>query len=674
MTQAGAIRLQLRWVDPVTGSLRTPVLSPPIALGREFQEMPGAIADERVSRIVLDSSEVSRYHALLAFEGSGLMITDRGSRSGIRINGTLQARSVLANGDILQIGPYEITIFLLPPVAVGQAPPFPPQQRTIIPFHPTTDVPDAAAAVGLASGGSRSSAGGDRFPPAWFDAKVVSLAQLQQSGLALEEKDFVAVGAGLGSFMWVDALRLSGVQPEQIMALGMEEKPYARYERLCLNSQIPPHERLRSNSDSCPDNIWGWPSYALREAWHDLTHGKIGPALGYLWQVFSEPDLAPTYTPRSGNVFAAIDREAERIGWSDLYRYGRVRAIRQTEDGRYAIAYSRSTASRRDHAIAIATYVHLATGYPAIQFLPDLQTYRERTQDFKSVVNAYEHHEHIYEQLQHRGGTVMLRGRGIVASRILQRLYEVRQQNDKLYVLHLMRSPKPEGHRFGKAQRQVKHHFEFQPFNWPKACWGGELRDMLEQADPMTRKQLLADWGGTTTADRRDWRKMIDEGLRQGWYRLEFGDVIRVERDPQQHCVLTTIQARDLKGEMTLTADYVIDATGMEAEVKASPLLDDLVSRYQLPLNPLGRLTVSNTFELVELRAQPDHPYRGCVYAAGALTLGGPYAAVDSFLGLQYAALCSVEELHWNRAPRVRSLNGWRSLVQWVKWALNQEP
>ncbi len=37
-----------------------------------------------------------------------------------------------------------------------------------------------------------------------------------------------------------------------------------------------------------------------------------------------------------------------------------------------------------------ARYVHIATGYPAIQFLPDLQAYRDRTQDTKSVVNAYD--------------------------------------------------------------------------------------------------------------------------------------------------------------------------------------------------------------------------------------------------------------------------------------------
>jgi hypothetical protein len=54
--------------------------------------------------------------------------------------------------------------------------------------------------------------------------------------------------------------------------------------------------------------------------------------------------------------------------------------------------------------------------------------------------------------------------------------------------------------------------------------------------------------------------------------------------------------------------------------------------------------------------------------------LGGPYAPVDSFLGLQYAALRSVESLAANGAPGVGKLSVWRSFVQWLKWILNKSP
>lgn len=658
------IQIRLSWEEPTTGERREPILTTPIALGREFDQMPAEVNGNRVCRILLNSLEVSRFHCLIDMEASGLVMVDQNSSNGTFVNGQSLKRSVLANGDILQVGPYQIT------VRSAAATPVPiPTTPSIINFNPDTDLPDPRISQPSPPpiipnlGGVSTS-----FPPAVFqNQQLVVVQDIHATGLPVDEVDYVAVGAGMGSFVWVDLLRICGVKTDQIAAVGMEAKPYARYQRLCINSQIPPHERLRSNSDSCPDNIWGWPSYALREAGHSLLHGKISQSLVYLWQVFAEPTFAQTYTPRSGNVFASIDREAQRIGWEKMYRYGRVRGIRKTEDGRYCVAYSRSSANRRDHAFLLTRYIQLATGYPAIQFLPDLQAYREHTGDFQSVVNAYEDHHHVYEHLEKQGGTVLIRGRGIVASRIVQRIYEARAKNSNIALLHLMRSPKPHGNKFGKAQRKVENHYEFQPFNWPKACWGGELREMLEKATPEQRKPLLADWGGTTTADRQDWRRIVEEGLRQGWYQISFGEVEKVERD--QDRTFTYIQETGLKGQMRLEADFIIDATGLDAKVKSNPLLNDLVTCYNLPLHENGRLVVTNNFELAEMR-QP----RGQIYAAGAITLGGPYAAVDSFLGLQYSALCAVDSLAASHAPGIRRLNVFSSLQQWLKWGLNQSP
>ena len=302
-----------------------------------------------------------------------------------------------------------------------------------------------------------------------------------------------------------------------------------------------------------------------------------------------------------------------------------------------------------------------------------MQEYREKTQDFDSVVNAYESHDSVYEKLEARGGSVLIRGRGIVASRVVQRIYEARQRNGNIQVLHLMRSAKPQGNKFYHAVRKVENHYEFQPFNWPKACWGGELQVMLEKAKPEFRPQLLADWGGTTTANRSDWRRIVKEGLSQGWYQITFGEVEKVDRDSQNRTV-TYIREKELKGQIKLEADFIIDATGLDAKVKTSPLLEDLVVQYNLPLNNLGRLSVNNDFEVPELRNTSPLHGEGRVYTAGAITLGGPYAPVDSFLGLQYAALRSVESLASNEAAGVGKLTVWRSIVQWLKWILNKSP
>ncbi|MBW4670829.1 MAG: FHA domain-containing protein [Cyanomargarita calcarea GSE-NOS-MK-12-04C] len=651
------IQIQLSWEDPATGERREPRLNVPIAFGREFARMPPELRGQPVARMLLNSTEVSRFHALIDCEQDQIVVVDQGSVNGVSVNGQQLTRSVLNSGDTLKIGPYIITLtfgaVILAPAPVTVVP-------STIQFNPSTNLPDpsfrpAQPVTPL----------GSNFPPPVFQNELVSVQAVHATGKPIEECDYLAVGAGLGSFIWVDLLRLSGVRGNKIMALGLEGEPYARYKRLCLNSQIPLHERLRSNSDSCPDNIWGWPSYALRESWHDLIKGKLDAAMKHLWQVFSEPTFAETYTPRAANVFDSIDREAKRIGWDKIYHYGRVRAIRKTEDGRYCVAYSRQGGG--NHAFVITRYLHLATGYPAIQFLPDLQAFREKYQDFKTVVNAYEEHDHVYQQLEQHGGKVLIRGRGIVASRVVQRIYEARKQNKEITVLHLMRSPKPQGNKFQKATRNVRNHYEFQPFNWPKACWGGELRVMLEKATPEERKGLLSDWGGTTTADRQDWQYMTEQGLREGWYKIEFGEVQKVERDAQNRTI-TYIQEKGF-GQMALDADFIVDATGLDAKVEASPLLEDLVKHYKLPLNYLGRLVVANNFELPEMRNG-----NGQMYASGAITLGGPYAAVDSFLGLQYAALVALDGLSAARAVGVNRLNVFSSFGQWLKWVLNQSP
>lgn len=661
------MQIRLSWQNLETGEWRTPVLTPPIALGRSFEKMPTILNGERVSRLVFEGERVSRFHALITWEQGNLMVTDTGSRNGTLVNNVIQNRCILEDGDTLIIDAYKITVSLVTSAIASSS-----TQPASILFNPNTDLPDPTTASA-----SPSFAKLARFPPQSFlHSSQVSLQTLQATQLPIDEIDYLTIGAGLGSFIWVDVLQIAGVKPNQIIALGMEEKPYHRYQRLCLNSQIPLHERLRSNSDSCPDNLWGWPSYALREAWHEFQNKQFKTSLNLLWRVFAEPTFAETYTPRSGNVFDSIDREAERIQWSKIYRYGRVRNIRKTNDGRYAIAYSRSTENRRDHGYIITRYLHLATGYPAIQFLPDLQAYREITKDFKTVVNAYENHQHIYEHLEQFGGTVIIRGRGIVASRILQRLYEARQKNSNIIILHLMRSPKAQGSQFGRAQRRAENHFEFQPFNWPKACWGGDLREQLEQANSQDRLQLLEAWGGTTTANRQDWRKILNQGLREGWYRLTFGTVEKVEPIANRR-TLTMIREQGLNSTLQLEADFIIDATGLDAKVNTNPLFNDLVIHYNLPLNPLGRLNITNDFELLEMRNQTvgeSNITAGRMYASGAITLGGCYAAVDSFLGLQYAALVSVASLASIPGSGVKKLNSLRSGIQWLKWVKNQPP
>lgn len=649
--------LLLRWRNEDETTYQTLTAKLPITIGRSND-----------NTLPLAGTKVSRHHATLDWEDGTWMLIDQNSTNGTTLNGEPCTRAALPPENEIRIGEFVLHA-LLP--ASG---PVQDEDQTVRDLRPDARATDPArtALVRKPTDESEHGSAPRLFPPPIFDQyQIIPLAELKNLSFPLEEIPYLAIGGGMGSFTWVDHLVICGVKPDQIVALGAEAKPYARLQRLATNAQITPDQRMRSSSDACPDNIWGWPGYGMREMWRAIRQGKLGHAARIGWQLFGEPNLAETYTPPSGEVFTSVAREAARIGWDQMWRFGRVRAIRKTDDDRYVVAYSQTRPGEgRVHKLILASYVHLAVGYPAIQFLPDLQAYREKTNDFKRVVNAYEDHNHIYEHLRLHGGTVLVRGRGAITSRILQRLYETRKVNADISIIHLMQTPLFKGSQVGRAQRMVRHHWEHQPLNWPKATWGGDLRFQFEEATDDVRDQLLNDLGGTTTSDRHDWMAMVEEGVKAGWYKIRFGHVERVERNEQTGKLDTVIRGRtSLEGHTELLADFVIDSTGFVANVESNPLLKDLAAHYHLPRNVKGRLKVTTDFELSEMQNG-----RGRMFASGATTLGSAYAPVDSFLGLQYAALRAVDFLVQQKAPGLQPLTLFRSLGQWLRWMRGVAP
>ncbi|MBA3429889.1 MAG: FHA domain-containing protein [Actinobacteria bacterium] len=609
----------------------------------------------------IDDPQVSREHARLTVSATSIVLRDQDSRNGSYVHEERVASADLRGGDRFRLGP--ISFEIVDPGASDQS--------------------VAVSAEGTIVSEPRSGVGATRILPAepperdepgvlparLLATEFISERDVEAAGVPVTSSACLALGGGLGSFVWVDYLRNSGVSRRDIVVVGAEALPHARYARLCANSQIPLYERLRSNSESCPDNVWGFPGYAPREIVRNAARGHLGKAAALLWAITGEPAVTQTYTPRSGDVFRSVEREAERIGWSAMLRIGRVRAIRKTVEGRLLALVSVSDGNRRQHVAFAADTVHLGLGYPAIQLLPELAAYRETYNDEKRIVNAYEPHDHIYEDLAKRGGTILLRGRGIVASRIIQRLWEERKRQPKIEVIHLHRSRLTEGHRDGLARRGVEIEFEFQPFNWPKSAWTGEQRERMERAPPEERKELLGIWGGTTTADRRDWKRIVREGLKGGWYRPEYGVVRSIKPTDDGRLALEVTNSLAGGGTLQLNTNYVVDCTGLIASPERSPLLSDMLSTYRLPMNPLGRLDVSDEFEVVGMR------HKGArMFACGATTLGGPLPSVDSFLGLQYASFRAAHAMLDTPPRGLRSLNGLYSFRQWLKWARGVAP
>lgn len=637
----------------------------------------GRLSDKH---IVLDAPQVSRSHALLIADTTGLEVVDQTSTFGTFVDD--QRISGRARWDVgrLRIDPFEIEVV---------------EQDQAAPSGPGED--EALVVTGLTEGKPPKLPPDPRvaFPYTVFMTPIVDVGAIRAGGYLLGEYDYLALGGGLGSFVWVDHLRIFGVPAKSIRVVGTydwnvddpadQPRPYANYRRLCQNSQIPGHERLRSNSISTPDNIWGFPGYASRETWRDLKRLRLG-GLRHVLQVFGEPALAQTYTPRSDDVFTSIDREAARIGWKGMCLNARFLAMRKTSDGRYAVAIrldpKLAQGGSRDR-IVVGKFVHIATGYPAYRTEDDVFRFNGRHLDEKRVFKAYDPHDSVYRELEQRRGPaiVAVRGRGIVASRVLQRLHSARAHNKQIQIIHQMRTAIAgnKGSRFGLARRKVFNNTEIQPFNWPKSSWGGELRALLENATPEGRSTILGHLGGTTTADRRDWRRIVQQGLREGWYRHVIGKLeIRDLTQPgPAGKVVMDYSGSDASLPREITVDYVIDCIGLIGDVANSEFLRDLTDTYRLPRNRdhnqagnVARgLSVTNDFELAGLRQGG-----GRVYAAGQIVIHGPHAAVDSFLGLQYAALRSADHLHRLGAPGVSGMGAFKSFGQWIRWCLNRPP
>jgi hypothetical protein len=491
--------------------------------------------------------------------------------------------------------------------------------------------------------------------PTLIETDVWSDDMVAGAGIPVYDVPLVSVGGGMGSFVLADHLRIAGMPAAHMRVLSVLDAPWQTYEYLTQVSQIPRGERLRSDSQSMPDNIWGFPSYAFREAWKEKT-------LAPVWNVMTEPTLCDYYTPKAGQVFESLQAEAARIGYPQMAVKGQVRMVRRRHGGGYFTILTPPPGSAPTKRIAFrTTYVHLAVGYPGVKFLPDLQEYRTKYRDYSRVVNAYEPHEQVYEALRQRPGLVMIRGGGIVASRVLQRLIDDRDKYGlQTQILHLFRTYHDRS--YGPSvflRRRAADGWVYQGFNWPKSCWGGAYKKQFETFGDEKRKALYDALGGTNTPSRKLWKKQLARGRSEGWYRTFVGTVDSVVPGENGQ-VVTRIKAAD-GGSYEIGAQFIVDATGLEADIREHRLLADLLDHGGAVRNVLGKLQVEQNFEVRGAASPP-----GTMYATGTMTLGSYFAGVDTFLGLQYGALRVMDDL----AARgfIRRMGVGRTFSQWVRW------
>ena len=495
-----------------------------------------------------------------------------------------------------------------------------------------------------------------------FTSSIWSDRLLAGAGMPVIPVPVVSVGGGMGSFALVDTLRIAGVPTQVIRVLGRTAWPWETYCQLASASQMDAGERIRSDSASAPDCLWGFPGYALREA----VHARRGMrTLAPLARVLNEPVLTHFYSPRISQVVDGMRREAARIGYTEMLCQGEVVAVRRHEEGGY-VTVMRLRDDTADRFVAWRSrFVHLAVGYPRLRRLPDSRRYRELPHAVARVVHAYEPHAHVYSDVASRQSTVVVRGAGIAASRILQRLFDEREHGGaSTRVVHVLRQIVRGAHGpHPFLRRRGEHGWAYQGFNWPKATWGGQYQRALARAGTTERARLYEVLGGTTTARRRHWRRQLERAQRDGSYRLLEGEVSAIDEALDGLTVLVTTAT----GSETISAQYLIDATGMDRDVSRHALLADLIAYTGAERNDMGGLAVGDSFEVEGTRSDA-----GRLYASGPATMGNGYAPVDTLLGLQYAALRIADELAGEGlGARIGSL---RSMSQWWRWVRGVSP
>jgi hypothetical protein len=474
---------------------------------------------------------------------------------------------------------------------------------------------------------------------------------LADAGFPIVDAQFVTIGGGLGSFAVVDFLRIAGLEPSQIRVLSNSSAPHESFAALVAASQLRPDDRMRSDSSSRINNIWGWPGYALSEAWAERT-------LLPLWKVLAEPLLIEYFTPRVRTVIDGVKREAARIGWDEMRVHCRAEVVRRRADGGYFVLARSPDGKGVPYR---CQHVHIAVGHPGPRLLPEVVAFREQHGHAPHVVHAYEPHEHVYESLIRSPGRVVVRGSGITASRILERLIDDRDRSGaQTEILHVFRRYVPKASGPLWFRRPGGEGFSYQAFNFPKAAGGGQLRQKMLSLSNEERARMTVSMGGTTTAARRTWQKQLARGRGKGWYRVHQGAITNL-------CINASGRLSFLLSEKRVDTDFLIDATGLDDDMQKHSLIADLLEHGGAALNPLGRLAVEPNFELRGMRSG-----KGRMYATGVATLGGALAPVDSFWGLTHAAMeitDDLAELGTCEFPGVL-----RSMTQWWRWMRNQRP
>lgn len=481
--------------------------------------------------------------------------------------------------------------------------------------------------------------------PATHDAeRLVSDEQLAATDIPVTRTATVAtIGGGLGSFALVDRLRIGGLPGDEIVVVGEAASPGAAFFARCAALGLDDDSRLRSESAARVDNLWGFPGYAGHEARRTRSPRP-------LVRLLLEGVYGDGYRPSVGIVRDALDREARRIGWRAMTTGAPAEYLFKRSGGGYFVIVR----ERGGLAAIRCDHVHLALGSPGPRMTPEVAAYREGFPGSTRLTTAYDDNDAVLAAIARRGGDVIVRGAGEAAVQLLGRLAEARERHGRdLHVWHVVRSW-PDG----SSGRDERLGFRHQALDFPRSAYAGSLRDELAALDEEDRVEALGTLGVATVRPHPRGRDPLAAARAEGWYDAVVGEVDRITEQDGRVAALVRLQNGK---RMTVTGEHFFDAVGLDTDTAAHPLVADLVAFSPVTTTALGGLRVDEQWA-VDGGASGD----GRLFATGSTARGARLGPVDSFLGLQQAALSVADALA--AAGVGAPLTPLRSARGWFRW------
>ncbi|MFK8184184.1 MAG: FHA domain-containing protein [Phormidesmis sp.] len=281
------MRVQLTWTDPNTQQVRSPTLETPIAFGREFGDMPSAMKNKAVRRMVLANEQVAPFHAIMAEAKGGLAIMNREDDHQTLVNGTVAGMQRVNEGDRITIGPFEITVAILasPTTAhhvdpfAGMAPVADPSVSNVSqPPAASPAAPPATPAVGRGIGGGMASGMAGGMAGGIGGGMAMGLAAGSTGSANLASQSGLENREGAANFFGPD-----GTCTHKVGFLFKRRCGRTTTQGCpdCQNGQIDPNrDRYRHDYDYYPGygrygrGYWGHDYYYHRHHYHYDPHSR----------------------------------------------------------------------------------------------------------------------------------------------------------------------------------------------------------------------------------------------------------------------------------------------------------------------------------------------------------------------------------------------------------------